>query len=78
VATKRMHDRNRSGWWLLLVYGPPAALAIAIERLHWNPALPVLGIALDVLVLPAAWAFVELFCLRGTPGPNRYGPEPKA
>jgi uncharacterized membrane protein YhaH (DUF805 family) len=22
------------------------------------------------------WAFVELGCLRGTMGPNRYGPDP--
>jgi uncharacterized membrane protein YhaH (DUF805 family) len=22
------------------------------------------------------WAFVELGCLRGTVGPNRYGPDP--
>jgi uncharacterized membrane protein YhaH (DUF805 family) len=24
----------------------------------------------------AIWAFVELGCLRGTVGPNRYGPDP--
>ena len=24
----------------------------------------------------AIWAFVELGCLRGTPGPNQYGPDP--
>jgi len=24
----------------------------------------------------SVWAFVELGCLRGTVGPNRYGPDP--
>jgi uncharacterized membrane protein YhaH (DUF805 family) len=24
------------------------------------------------------WAFVELYCLRGTTGPNRFGPDPLA
>jgi uncharacterized membrane protein YhaH (DUF805 family) len=24
------------------------------------------------------WAFVELGCLRGTAGPNKYGPDPLA
>jgi uncharacterized membrane protein YhaH (DUF805 family) len=26
----------------------------------------------------SAWAFVEIFCLRGTRGPNRFGSDPLA
>jgi uncharacterized membrane protein YhaH (DUF805 family) len=33
------------------------------------------SIAMIVLVI---WAFIELGCLRGTPGPNRFGPDPLA
>src|SRR6266487_727368 len=34
--------------------------------------IPLIWIGLAISV----WAFVELGCLRGTPGPNRYGPDP--
>ena len=50
VGVRRMHDTNRSGWWLLIALIPFAG---------W----------LAVLILLA---------LEGTPGPNQYGPDPKA
>ena len=31
-----------------------------------------------VAALISLWAFVELYCLRGTVGDNRYGPDPLA
>jgi uncharacterized membrane protein YhaH (DUF805 family) len=75
AAAKRLHDRDRSAWWLLLVYGPPAAALAAIAFGGASPSLtPAMLIALDVLALPALWGFVELFLLPGTQGPNRYGP----
>ena len=36
---------------------------------------------LQIFQAPAGnglWAFVELYCLRGTEGENRYGPDPLA
>ncbi|NNM71966.1 DUF805 domain-containing protein [Enterovirga aerilata] len=51
VAVKRWHDRDKSGWWVLIVF------------------VPVIG---------WIWAFVENGFLRGTPGPNRFGPDPLA
>jgi uncharacterized membrane protein YhaH (DUF805 family) len=50
VGIRRLHDTNRSGWWLLI------------------SLVPFVGIVV-VLVLLA---------LEGTPGPNQYGPDPKA
>ena len=47
VSVRRLHDIDRTGWWLLLSF-------------------TVIG----VLVL-IYWA-----CQRGTPGPNRFGPDP--
>ena len=39
-----------------------------------NPARRLfLGLAAFAV---GVWAFVELGCLRGTIGPNRYGPDP--
>ena len=49
VAVKRWHDRDKSGWWVLIVL------------------LPLIG---------GLWALFDNGCLRGTVGPNRYGPEP--
>jgi uncharacterized membrane protein YhaH (DUF805 family) len=45
----------------------------------WQTATPDLS-GVFILSLAATaiaiWAFVELGCLRGTPGPNQYGPDP--
>jgi uncharacterized membrane protein YhaH (DUF805 family) len=49
VAVKRYHDRDKSGWWILIVF------------------IPIIGLV---------WYIVELGFLPGTPGPNRYGPDP--
>ena len=49
VAIKRYHDRNKSGWWVLIVF------------------VPIIG---------GLWYLIECGFLRGTPGPNNYGPDP--
>jgi uncharacterized membrane protein YhaH (DUF805 family) len=50
VAVRRLHDRDKSGWWLLLAFVPLIG-----------------GIILFI------W-----YVLRGTEGPNSYGPDPLA
>jgi len=49
VTVRRLHDTDRSGWWILL------------------ELVPVIG-GIVVLVFT---------CLDGTPGSNKYGPNPK-
>jgi uncharacterized membrane protein YhaH (DUF805 family) len=49
VGARRLHDRDYSGWWLLLTFS-------------------IVGVILLIV-----WA-----CMRGTPGPNRFGPDPLA
>ena len=51
VVAKRWHDRDKSGWWILITL------------------IPVIG---------WIWQLIECGFLDGTPGPNRYGPSPKA
>lgn len=81
IGIKRLHDRNKSGWWLLLFLLAPSVL------LGFGMAAGVLGIASGgsgttgtlmslAGIAIAIWAFVELGCLRGTVGPNQYGPDP--
>jgi uncharacterized membrane protein YhaH (DUF805 family) len=47
VSIRRLHDLDRTGWWLLII---------------------LTGIGMILLIV---W-----FCMRGTVGPNGYGPDP--
>jgi uncharacterized membrane protein YhaH (DUF805 family) len=49
VSVRRLHDVDRTGWWLLII-------------------LTVIG-----LIVILVW-----FCMRGTVGANRFGPDPLA
>ncbi len=88
VTTKRLHDRNKGAIWLIPFIFVPTVLntyyyATVFTRYglnhmaeaNANPVLMVCSLAALVLWL---WAFVELYCLRGTVGDNRYGPDPLA
>ena len=76
IRTERLHDRDKSAWWLLLFYGSPAVL----DHLAWFAAAmghsllqPVLALTGFVLTI---WGFVEIGLLPGTEGSNRYGANP--
>ena len=71
LGAKRLHDRNKSAWWLVLFYVVPGLLGAAASELG-TPGLVLHLISFAITV----WAFVELGCLRGTVGPNAYGPDP--
>ena len=72
IGAKRLHDRDKSAWWLLVFYAAPGILSTAGNRLEDVGFIILHIISFGISV----WAFVELGCLRGTPGPNRYGPDP--
>jgi uncharacterized membrane protein YhaH (DUF805 family) len=75
VGVKRLHDRDKSGWWIVLFYIVPSAL-IEIGAMI-DPTRTTVGLMLAlVALLIIIWAIVELGCLRGTRGPNRFGPDP--
>jgi uncharacterized membrane protein YhaH (DUF805 family) len=75
---ERLHDRGKSAWWLLTFYAVPGVLAhlansawfegTAGTTAHFVPALA--GLALSI------WGFIEIGCLRGEVGSNKYGPNP--
>lgn len=67
VGIKRLHDRDKSGWWLLVFYLLPTVLN---ELSGVSSVLAFVSFAITI------WALVELGCLRGTQGPNKYGPDP--
>ena len=70
VGIKRLHDRDKSGWWLLVFYVLPGVLSGLANQVGLQVILSLASFALSI------WGFVELGCLRGTAGPNQYGPDP--
>ncbi len=73
LAVKRLHDRNKSAWWLLIFYLLPSILEGV------GKVADGVGIAFSFASIGLSiWALVELGFLRGTPGPNDYGPDPLA
>jgi uncharacterized membrane protein YhaH (DUF805 family) len=86
VSVRRLHDTNRTGWWLLVpvvpyclafVLGGAAMMGGAASG---SPAgmMAGAGIAWLFLMIGAVgWIVLLVFyCLPGTPGDNRYGPNP--
>jgi len=72
LSAKRLHDRDKSAWWLLVFYALPTILSAAADRTEDVQFIILHLISFGITV----WAFVELGCLRGTVGSNRYGPDP--
>jgi uncharacterized membrane protein YhaH (DUF805 family) len=79
IHTERLHDRDKSAWWLLLFCGLPAVLGHLAKAAWFAAALghsllqPVLALTGFVLTI---WGFVEIALLPGTAGSNRYGANP--
>ena len=80
VGVKRLHDRNKSGWYLLLFYFVPctlAALSVLIGAFVDDSTIIATVLGLLAFAI-GVWAFIEMGCLRGTIGVNQYGPDPVA
>jgi uncharacterized membrane protein YhaH (DUF805 family) len=87
VYTKRLHDRNKSAWWLLPFLVIPWGLGVlqfaALPMLldmgqYFGPLGLGWGAAHLIGTILGLWAFIELFFFRGTAGENPYGPDPLA
>jgi uncharacterized membrane protein YhaH (DUF805 family) len=73
VSVKRLHDRDKSGWWMAAFFAVPGLYKQFEDRLPDSYFLLPVAIAIFVLIV---WAFVELYCLKGTSWPNRFGRNP--
>jgi uncharacterized membrane protein YhaH (DUF805 family) len=86
VGVRRLHDTNRSGWWLLLPIVPyclafvlgGAAMMGGAAMGSGAGAMAGAGIAGIFALIGMVCAIVVLvfYCLPGTLGDNRYGPNP--
>ncbi|MGZ3378490.1 MAG: DUF805 domain-containing protein [Phenylobacterium sp.] len=80
-TARRLHDRNKSAWWLLLFQGVPMILSALGVLLglssRGDPDAAGPSGLLTLIELPILiWAFVELGCLRGSQGTNKFGEDP--
>lgn len=94
LQTKRLHDRGRSGLWLMapmvpalmVVFSLVSTLAQILHGLQtgsfvgneavFAAALASAGMWLMILTLVHIFMFVDLGCMPGKPGPNKYGNPP--
>ncbi len=73
ATVKRLHDRNRSGWWMIPFFVVPPLFDRFDDLLGDSWAVFLLGLAFKGLWL---WGLIEMLFLSGTCGPNRFGPDP--
>ncbi|HEY0313756.1 MAG TPA: DUF805 domain-containing protein [Allosphingosinicella sp.] len=72
VGMRRLHDTNRSGWWL----GGYLILALVGGFLRAQGGAGLAGL-ISIVQLGYLIALIVFYCLDGTKGPNKYGPDPK-
>jgi uncharacterized membrane protein YhaH (DUF805 family) len=75
TAIKRLHDRARSGWWIVPFFVIPGLFSQFSDLLPDSNWMLPFGLTASSLWL---WGFVELFCIPGSTGDNRFGPDPLA
>jgi uncharacterized membrane protein YhaH (DUF805 family) len=72
VGVRRLHDTNRTGWWLLAPLAPYVLLIVGAAT--EMTAVSVIGV---IGVLIAGVAVIVFMFLDGTRGDNKYGHDPK-
>jgi uncharacterized membrane protein YhaH (DUF805 family) len=75
VSIKRLHDRDRSGWWIMPFFVLPCLSDHLPDWLTDSIFTAPLSLAFFILGI---WGFIELGFLRGTSSTNQFGPDPLA
>ena len=73
TSIKRLHDRDRSGWWMVPFFLLPGLISQFSNRLGDYDTYGLITWATSLLYL---WGGIEMFCLKGTRWPNQFGPNP--
>ena len=82
LATRRLHDINKSGWWQLL-WLLPVAIGIIIALVSWIADLhdwAFYGTAIAILIvftLIVVVLLIYLYVRQGDDGSNKYGEDPR-
>lgn len=78
IAIKRLHDRNKSWVWMLIMT-LPAFLVMWVgltSGLQAMVAFQSSASFVTVYLAVSAWFLIDLGFMKGTPGGNMYGPAP--
>ncbi len=80
LFAKRFHDRNKGAVWTLPYIAVFAAMIAALITGDVKPdgASAVTAALAALYIAVSVWIIVELGCLKGTPGTNRFGRDPLA
>lgn len=74
VGARRLHDRDKSAWWLVVFYAAPLLMRTAAQLNDLDAAVMVwLMAGSGVLTI---WGIIELGCRPGSARENRFGPNP--
>ena len=79
VSVRRLHDTDRSGWWLLLVIVPYFIFMLLVGGAMASGSMAALGgagLLGGLAVLVCAIVLLVFYVQRGTAGSNRFGPDP--
>lgn len=81
VTVRRLHDTNRSGWWVMLPFAAMVLFIVGfIAAVTIDPFRPFRGMGLVLVGIPMLLVFATTILLlvwmllRGDPGNNRFGP----
>ena len=76
VTVRKLHDTNRTGWWLLLpIVLTVVGLVVGVSLIFTD--LLILGVALSVLRSVVGFVALLVFLIQpGNLHPNQYGPYP--
>jgi len=80
VTARRLHDTNRSGWWMLIAVVPYFIVGVLAGGAAASGSMGALAGAglVSLLALVGAVVLLVFLVLPGTRGDNRYGPDPYA
>lgn len=76
LAIKRLHDRNKSGWWALPFIVIPGILDRLSDRIPEET--PMWWAIVLIAAALSLWGLIEIGFRKGTAGDNAYGPDPLA
>lgn len=80
VTARRLHDTNRSGWWMLVAVIPYAILGFMAGSATASGDMSAMATAglFGIVALVGAIVLLVFMVLPGNKGDNRFGPDPYA
>ena len=80
ATVRRLHDTNRSGWWILIAVVPYFIMGVMMGMATASGSTSGLASAglVGLVALAGGIALLVFMVLPGTKGDNRFGPDPYA